>query len=85
MNETIDVPEYSPETGLRLDWEFGFEICVSCDGAEVVLRANTAGLRSLARHLLLLAREEVPAGHHIHLDESSALDDGSCALMIEKV
>jgi hypothetical protein len=80
----VDVPEYVPERGLRMEWEPGFEIDARVDGGTVVVRANAAGLTSLARHLLHLARPGVPAGSHVHLDETGALEAGSAELILEK-
>lgn len=84
MKHIIDVPEYDSDRGLRTEWDDGFEIAVRVDDGEVVISANPAGLRSLARHLLVLAQDATPAGHHLHLDESNSLEDGSAGLIIEK-
>lgn len=85
MKIEIDVPEYTPEQGIRTDWEYGFTIDVRQTHGAVHIKANQAGLVSLARHLLVLAQAGVPTGHHIHLDESNALEDGSHQLIIEKL
>ena len=84
MKTEIDVPEYNPATGIYLQWDDGFEISVRSDGMGVVIIANAAGLRSLARHLLVLAQEHVPANRHIHLDDRSALEDGSMELILQR-
>lgn len=84
MNTSINVPDYSPERGIELQWDEGFEITAQIDGNVVQIKANRAGLVSLARHLLTLAQAEVPAGRHIHLDELNALEDGSCGLIFER-
>jgi hypothetical protein len=84
MRTIIDVPEYSPDTGLRTEWDDDFEISVRVQDGQVILVANSAGLRSLARHLLVLAQDAVPQGHHMHFDDSSSLEDGSTELVIEK-
>jgi hypothetical protein len=81
----ISVPDYSPEQGIRLEWEPNFAIDAQVIRGEVVLRANSAGLRSLARHLLELAQPNVPPGCHIHLDPSTGLEDGSSPLIIERI
>lgn len=36
--------------------------------------ANRAGLTSLARHLLTLAQDDVPTGHHLHLTANQEID-----------
>lgn len=50
---------------MLVEWEPGFEIAVEVADSELLLRANRAGLVSLARHLLALADEDV--GSHLHL------------------
>jgi hypothetical protein len=85
MKMTIEVPDYSPEHGIRTEWEYGFNISSHIDDGSAIIKANRAGLVSLARHLLVLAQPEVPSGAHIHLDESNSLEDGSCELIIEKL
>lgn len=85
MKREINVPEYDPKHGLRTEWDYGFTIEAQIQGGGVLIKANQAGLVSLARHLLTLAQEQVPVGHHIHLDDSNALEDGSCELILEKM
>jgi hypothetical protein len=67
-----------------MEWDDGFEISVSSDADGVRIQANAAGLRSLARQMLLLAQDRVPSGHHLHLDEDSALEPGSVSLILER-
>jgi hypothetical protein len=62
----------------------GFRISVRATEAEVVISGNPAGLRSSARHLLVLAQEATPNGEHVHLDESNSLADGSIEFILEK-
>ena len=50
----------------------------------IVVRGNVAGLRSLARHLLTLAQEDVPSGSHVHLDDIGGLEPGSIELVLER-
>jgi hypothetical protein len=80
----IDVPAYRPGHGLPFEWEPGFEISARLEDDGVRIAANRAGLISLARHLLTLAGEDVPHGHHVHLDDSNSLDEGSCSVILEK-
>jgi len=82
---TLEVPDYVPENGLQLLWEPAPEITavLDPDGA-VIVTANPDGLVSLARHLLALAQESVPAGRHIHLDAFNALEDDSVGLILER-
>ena len=49
---TLNVPNYSPDTGVALNWEGNFTIKVSDINGSVSIEANTEGLVSLANHLL---------------------------------
>ncbi len=71
-------------TGLRFSWDADARIEVRNLGAEVVIEANAAGLRTLAGHLLVLAGEGVPDGAHLHLEDSNGLEDGSVGLVLER-
>lgn len=85
MKIEMTVLEYTPEHGLQLEWGGGFTIATQLVDSVVVISANTAGLVSLARHLLTLAQGQVPSGTHIHFDDSNSLEAGSCELIIEKI
>ena len=85
MKTTLDIPDYSPETGVVLKWENDAKIQVSIEQGEILIGANSDGLTSLANHLLNLAQTAVPSGTHIHLDEFNSLEDGSSPLIIEKL
>ena len=85
MKKSLDIPDYSPETGIVLKWEDDTEIKVSTEDGEVLIEANVDGLTSLANHLLNLAQTAVPSGAHIHLDEYNSLEDGSSDLIIAKL
>ncbi|MBS1625264.1 MAG: hypothetical protein JST83_14655 [Bacteroidetes bacterium] len=84
MEYKIEVLPYSPESGIQLKWDAEFEIDVRRNPKEIVIIANQDGLRSLARHLLTLAQDNVPSGAHIHLDEANSLESGSIAIVLEK-
>lgn len=83
MKIEINISKYMPKDGLQLEWEDNSSIKVISHG-EVNIKANCAGLVSLARLLLTLAQEEVPNGYHIHLDENNSLEDDSDNLVIER-
>lgn len=85
MKRIIEIPEYNPNRGIILNWTSDFEITVDTDGNQVHISGNSAGLESLANHLLNLAQDNVPAGTHIHLDEYNSLDDNSAELIIERM
>ncbi len=80
----ISVPPYEDGGPLRFEWDDAFEIKVNRSAEEVSISANSAGLISLARHLLTLAQDAVPNGSHLHLTDGVELDDGSGDLVIEK-
>ncbi|MBR6877944.1 MAG: hypothetical protein IKM95_00985 [Bacteroidales bacterium] len=66
------------------NWIDGYKINVAIDGNNVVITANKEGLLSLANHLKTLA-EEPTNGAHFHLDEYNSLEDGSVALIVDKI
>lgn len=84
MRHLIDVPEYDPQRGVRTEWEDGSSISVTVRNNQVFVTANPAGLRSLARHCLVLAQAGVPEGRHLHLDDWSGLADGSVPVTVER-
>lgn len=84
MEIKLQIPEYHPSQGIKFQWEYGFKIDVQHNGG-IVIRANKEGLVSLANHLLNLAQNDVPIGHHMHFDPFNALEDGSLELIIEKI
>ncbi len=85
MKVEIEVPDYDARQGVHLEWEDGFTIDAQLQDRALHITANTAGLISLARLLLTLAQSNVPSGCDVHLDESNALEDNACELIIEKV
>ena len=76
----INIPEY--DDAIELVWDDNYKIKTSTLYDTITIEANRDGLLSLARHLLLLAQEEVPSGSHFHLDEFNSLEDGSVELII---
>ena len=85
MKYVIDIPEYNPTEGLRLEWDINFRISTKVDDSgTIIISANSQGLTSLARHLLVLAQSSVPTGHHVHLDTSNSLEEGSQELILER-
>jgi hypothetical protein len=84
MEIKLEVPEYNPDRGIKYHWENGFDIEVKLEDGAVVLKANTAGLISLANHLLNLAQEKIPSNYHLHFDDSNSLEEGSVELIIQK-
>lgn len=82
----LNVHDYTGE-GLVLEWEDNMSIKAEIDSANNVLgiSGNREGLISLARFLLTLAQPSVPSGYHIHLDEMTFLEKGSCEVIIAKL
>ncbi|MCV6638490.1 hypothetical protein [Candidatus Albibeggiatoa sp. nov. NOAA] len=82
-NEIIKLDVPSVPDGF--EWDYGFEIFVQSALNGVTISANKAGLISLARHLLSLAKDDSPVGNHFHLDDLNSLEDGSIELIVEKI
>jgi hypothetical protein len=57
VERLVSIGSYDPTAGLHLEWSDGFEIEVQVHSGEVLIRANKAGLVSLAQHLLTLGAE----------------------------
>lgn len=84
MEIKLEVPQFTPEKGIQYKWEIGFDIEAKVHKRAITIIANTEGLISLANHLLNLAQENVPSGHHLHFDEYNSLEEGSFELIIRK-
>ncbi|MGW6284019.1 Imm32 family immunity protein [Streptomyces sp. NPDC055107] len=84
MDRVIDVPECREGEGLRFVWDDDFEIELTVSSTEVAIKANRAGLTSLARHLLTLAQEGVREGSHIHLTADQEIESET-DLIFERV
>jgi hypothetical protein len=86
MNEIrIEIPSYGLDHKLVFAWDDDFLLLVDRSSTEVTIRANSAGLISLARHCLTLAQVSVPPGSHVHLTDSVELEPGSGDLIIDKL
>lgn len=83
MEIKLTIPEYSDQ-GLKYEWESGFEIKAEINEGVIIISANKAGLISLAKHMLVLAQDAVPVGHHMHFDEYNSLEESSAQLIIDK-
>ncbi|MBE5945163.1 MAG: hypothetical protein E7258_09660 [Lachnospiraceae bacterium] len=84
MKIEVDIIKYDKNKGIQFEWERAFGISTDIGNNEIVIKANSAGLISLAKQLLTLAQDEVSVGNHIHLDEYNSLEEGSVDLIIEK-
>lgn len=85
MKVSLNIPDYSPDMGMVLNWENDFQIKVSNENGTISIEANAEGLISLANHFLNLAQNSVPTGTHIHFDKFNSLEDDSLELLIEKI
>ncbi|MET7796738.1 Imm32 family immunity protein [Streptomyces decoyicus] len=74
MDLVISVPEHRVGEGLQFAWDDDFEMEMAVGPTEVVIKANRAGLTSLARHLLTLAQQGVHEGSHIHLTADQEIE-----------
>ncbi|PWS30241.1 hypothetical protein DF947_18985 [Pedobacter paludis] len=81
----LNIPTYSSEKGLPYNWEDGFSIKTEIIENQIQVKANKAGLISLAKQLLLLAQDESPVGCHYHFDEYNSLEGGSKEIIISKI
>ncbi|MFZ6781240.1 Imm32 family immunity protein [Undibacterium sp. Ji83W] len=84
MKVEIDVPAYDANKGMQYQWTNLFDIGIRIENGAVLIEANKEGLLSLANHLLNLAQDGIPAGHHMHFDADNSLNDGSSELFIQK-
>jgi hypothetical protein len=85
MIQSIEVGTYDEEKGLHLVWTPDFLIEVVAGPREVTIKANRAGLRTLAAHLLALAGEDVPPGVHIHLEPGLELEPESSPMVFDRI
>jgi hypothetical protein len=84
MEITLKFKEYSRQTGAVGTWVDGYEIDVSVHDGEVLISANREGLLSLATHLVTLAQDGVPSGHHFHLDPGYGVEPDSNGLILQR-
>ncbi|MER6998714.1 hypothetical protein [Streptomyces sp. NPDC000410] len=90
-NEPISAPPATTHVDVVADevtrvftWQDDARIEVRNLGSEIVIEANAAGLRTLAGHLLTLAKDGTPDGAHLHLEGNNGLEEGSASLVLER-
>jgi hypothetical protein len=83
--QSVEVGTYDAAEGLHLVWTPHFLVEVIAGPREVTVKANRAGLRTLASHLLALAGEDVPPGVHIHLEPGLELEPGSSPMIFDRI
>jgi hypothetical protein len=87
MKTVIEISDYDPKIGMQFKWEDNFRIeCKKSvyNSNTFIIKANEAGLKSLANHILTLSQYSIPSGYDFHLDDSNGLEKGSCELIFEK-
>ena len=86
MQVMIDVPGYTEDGWLQMEWEEGSLIKTRLqNGKSLVIEANSAGLISLARLFLTLTNDEASKGEHWHLDDTNSLEEGSVELVVVRI
>ena len=68
---------------MKLNWIPGYVIKTEMTKDSVIIKANRAGLLSLADHLKKIA--ELHEGYHLYLDETNSLENQSIGLTIVKI
>jgi len=85
---STEVTPYSRAHGVVTKWHDGTELRIELANSPepmAIIAGNADGLRSLARHLLTLAQDDVPLGSHLDFDTYCGwLADGSAGLRIER-
>jgi hypothetical protein len=88
MKVEIDIPDFLPDEVLDVPFEDGaiIEGYRSQYDDAIGIRANSAGLISLAKHLLELSQECVSSGAHIHYNNEylESLSSESVEIIIDK-
>ena len=72
------------EPDFKISSKISYPISKS-DTESILISMNSAGLISMARHLLWLAQPERYIGKHFHFDDSNSLEPGSVELVVEKI
>jgi len=88
MKITIDIPEYSDDTGLLSDNEGGtIQIIGDPEGKHAWINADRDGMLTLAYACLSMAYnwDSSHPGDHLHIDEHPLLEKGSTALVVCKL
>jgi len=81
----VEIPEYDLQKGVQYSWENNFEIQTELGDNAIVIKANKAGLKSLAYQLLTLADVPDDKQVHLHYDVINSLEEGSIELIIERI
>lgn len=80
----VEIPDDDPRDGFKFNWTDGHEFDSAFEDGELVITANQAGLLSLANHLINLADDKWPSGHHFHFDVGVELDEGAIPVVFVK-
>ena len=82
MKIEIDIPDYDGNA-LDVIWNNDSIVEPYCVDKQIVIKANSEGLISLAKQMVYLAVNRVARGSHIHYD-SFLLGNNKYELVIEK-
>lgn len=85
MKIEVNIPEFILGEPIKRVWERGFTIETLIDHDTIIIKANEAGLKSLAQQLLTLAQTSIPIGSHMHYDSINSLENESFEMIIEKI
>ncbi len=84
MKIHIDIPDYDGD-GLDVIWDAGSRYAIHVDDGYVCITANKEGFISLAKQMLYMAHNDLPAGSHVHLDSFfTKMDNQEYELVIGK-
>lgn len=84
MRLVIDIPDYDGNS-LDVIWEEGSEYAITVHNNDIMISANKSGLVSLAKQMLYMAHNNLPAGSHIHYDSFFTKGSNGCTeLIVEK-
>jgi hypothetical protein len=81
---TFEIPLYIPGRGLDYHGMTSGAFEVALGSNEICINADKEGLLTLARFLINLAQDGVPAGKHVHFDPGVELTEGSVGLVVSR-
>lgn len=86
MKITIEIDPYDPATGVLNRWQGGGRLNIKPVGKDYfAMEGDKVGFADLAQALLAMVHSGVPEGegHHIHVDSSPMLAEGSSGVVVQ--
>ena len=83
MKITLEIPDYDG-SALDVIWEDKANYTAEVHEQDILIKANRQALISVAKQMLYLAYNDLPAGSHIHYDEFFTQTKGNYEIIIEK-